>query len=269
MGAQKMNYNITPIPTKYKGRLYRSRLESKWACMFDLLQWRYDYEPIDLNGWQPDFIIYGEEELLVEIKPFSTFAEFDLIKIKNAVENTCKQSSNILLLGNRIFSELEQSFNETNNPSIGWLGENGNFWGDAIITQSKNKWGLSHGLLLGKDKIIPNYQKSPKFEYLNFQIILTLWNEAGEVVQWNKPTFIPTISKREHKPKNNIPGIYEIDDFHEEFMEIYNNQEYKKKLDSEHKIKKYIKKLYWEATGRYLTEQEYDLGFWRLYIKTI
>jgi hypothetical protein len=48
---------IPAKPTMYNGRLYRSRLECRWAAFFDLLGWKYEYEPMDLNGWSPDFAI--------------------------------------------------------------------------------------------------------------------------------------------------------------------------------------------------------------------
>jgi hypothetical protein len=69
-----MEYNITPIETQYNGRFFRSRLEATWAAFFDLCNWQWEYEPFDLNGWIPDFIIrdkqFGDGELLVEVKPF-------------------------------------------------------------------------------------------------------------------------------------------------------------------------------------------------------
>lgn len=59
------------IPTLYRGRRYRSRLEARWACFFDLVGWKYEYEPFDLPGWIPDFALFGEDgrQVLVEIKP--------------------------------------------------------------------------------------------------------------------------------------------------------------------------------------------------------
>ena len=35
------------IPTRYGGTMFRSRLEARWACMFDQLGWRSLYEPED------------------------------------------------------------------------------------------------------------------------------------------------------------------------------------------------------------------------------
>jgi hypothetical protein len=45
------------IPTVYNGIQMRSRLEAKWAFVFDALGLKWSYEPIDLNGWIPDFIV--------------------------------------------------------------------------------------------------------------------------------------------------------------------------------------------------------------------
>ena len=55
-------YDNTPadtspaIPTMYRGIRMRSRLEAKWAYFMDGLGWKWEYEPIDLNGWIPDFL---------------------------------------------------------------------------------------------------------------------------------------------------------------------------------------------------------------------
>jgi hypothetical protein len=52
---------------------YRSRLEAKYAHLFEFLDWGWDYEPIDLKGYIPDFFVYFEgkpyyKNLLIEIK---------------------------------------------------------------------------------------------------------------------------------------------------------------------------------------------------------
>jgi hypothetical protein len=48
------------IPTKYRGVQFRSRLEARWAAFFDLVGWPWRYEPLDLNGYIPDFIVEHE-----------------------------------------------------------------------------------------------------------------------------------------------------------------------------------------------------------------
>jgi len=64
---------IRAIPTKYRGITFRSRLEAKWAAMFDQLEWRWEYEAIDLNGYIPDFILQFHQPVLAEVKPAMTF----------------------------------------------------------------------------------------------------------------------------------------------------------------------------------------------------
>jgi len=61
---------VNAIETTYKGYKFRSRLEAKWACVFDQLGWQWEYEPLDLNGYIPDFTLMWPHGItLVEIKP--------------------------------------------------------------------------------------------------------------------------------------------------------------------------------------------------------
>lgn len=58
------------IPTNYRCAQFRSRLEAKWASFFDHMGWVWEYEPLDLSGYIPDFILTNfHKPLLVEIKP--------------------------------------------------------------------------------------------------------------------------------------------------------------------------------------------------------
>jgi hypothetical protein len=79
-------YAFAAHPTLYKDVMFRSRLEARWAAFFDLVDWGWQYEPYDLKGWTPDFLVRfecghsecaGFHELLVEVKPFSTVGEFE------------------------------------------------------------------------------------------------------------------------------------------------------------------------------------------------
>jgi len=81
-----MKYNIPAKATMYKGRLYRSRLEARWAAMFDAMGWQYEYEPFDLEGWSPDFKIKGVYlDILVEVKPQYLINDSLIEKIKNVL----------------------------------------------------------------------------------------------------------------------------------------------------------------------------------------
>lgn len=64
-------------PTKYKHVQFRSRLEARWAAFFDLLEMSWEYEPIDLSGYIPDFILPNfYSPLLIEVKPVLRFEDF-------------------------------------------------------------------------------------------------------------------------------------------------------------------------------------------------
>lgn len=55
--------------TMYAGCLFRSRLEATWAAFFDVCGIKWVYEPFDLPGWSPDFLIL--DTVFVEVKPFT------------------------------------------------------------------------------------------------------------------------------------------------------------------------------------------------------
>lgn len=110
-----MKYTIAAIPTEYKGRRYRSRLEAKWAAFFDLCGWDAEYEPFDLGEWSPDFLIKGKtNEILVEVKPIS---EIDVPTIYKMHRSALEKGfpGELLLVGSTPFkSDFEV-------PYLGWL----------------------------------------------------------------------------------------------------------------------------------------------------
>ena len=79
MSAHSQNdneYSIRAIPTRYAGATFRSRLEARWAAYFDLCAIRWVYEPIDLHGWAPDFLLSLPGcAVYVEVKPVDLVAD--------------------------------------------------------------------------------------------------------------------------------------------------------------------------------------------------
>ena len=105
---------MNAIQTKYKGVNFRSRLEAKWACFFDQCKWPWHYEPVDLNGYIPDFVLGFYEPLLVEVKP-----EFSIEGLENHV---CKIEQSgweheALLVGVGLFPD------DYGNGQLGLLAE--------------------------------------------------------------------------------------------------------------------------------------------------
>jgi hypothetical protein len=89
------------IPTNYHNVNFRSRLEAKWAAFFDLVGWKWEYEPIDLEGWAPDFLIHGKVlPIYVEVKPAHWInGELDASLFSKAYNHEIGKTANILLLG--------------------------------------------------------------------------------------------------------------------------------------------------------------------------
>lgn len=62
-------YEIDAKPTKYAGVVFRSKLEANWAELFDAIGLAWEYEPVVIPGWMPDFRI--AEKWYAEVKPVS------------------------------------------------------------------------------------------------------------------------------------------------------------------------------------------------------
>lgn len=119
------------IPTTYQGILFRSRVEARWAAMFDRLGWHWQYEPLDLDGYIPDFLVsMGGARILVEIKHSPDDEE--LAKAKMKIESSGWHGEAMIL--------VDYLDDDSQQPVIGWLGEveNGPD-GDQLV------WGQARG----------------------------------------------------------------------------------------------------------------------------
>ena len=117
-----MNYDIKAIETKYAGTIFRSRLEARWAAFFDVFGWSWVYEPFDLEGWLPDFLLKpvspNREGVLVEVKPITEFCKDTANQIEKALFKTNNELEPLLVGLEPIFHD------ETGEGSkIGWLAE--------------------------------------------------------------------------------------------------------------------------------------------------
>lgn len=172
------------IPTMYHGRRYRSRLEVRWAVMFDFFSWRYEYEPYDLEGWIPDFALFGASEIIVEVKPTISLKEFGTAKILAAMRGTEKWGKEILLLGSTIRKR-------DSGVSFGLLGEFGRdpepgsySFSRAILNYYEEKWGFYHEEGGWNDRMTGLYDGAHYLHNPDYGEVVELWNEAGNIVQW-------------------------------------------------------------------------------------
>lgn len=177
------------IPTIYNWRRYRSRLEARWAVMFDLLGWQAEYEPFDCNGWIPDFGIrmYDGTFMLAEVKPIAAFDEETAAKIDAA-----NKEHEVLLLG-AILPESQHNSSYQEYPQIGWLREI-RFWEMGwsgamvgIFDKKSNRIGVCSEDGGWTDRVTGIWEK---WVYASHHLHLAgisidrLWAEAGNRTQW-------------------------------------------------------------------------------------
>lgn len=174
-------YTIAAIPTVYRGRRYRSRLEARWAAFFDLVGWRHEYEPFDLGLWSPDFLIHGAQcGLLVEVKPIAAI-DWDLAKRISQAARMQRRDEELVILGADIRSR--------------WLGEK---MPDGDYDFGK----LAFACYSGSDQIDfchdhQSYHGRITGCYdggvcggavgISAEHICELWAKAGNEVQWGGP----------------------------------------------------------------------------------
>lgn len=88
-------YTIKAHPTTYAGVEFRSRLEATWAAFFDICGIWWQYEPIDLDGWTPDFGLRLSGALvLAEVKPVDPIRPEHFLKAYSRWEEV-----HVMLLG--------------------------------------------------------------------------------------------------------------------------------------------------------------------------
>jgi hypothetical protein len=179
------------IETVYRGYRMRSRLEARWAAFFDGLGWRWAYEPYDLDGWIPDFLIFGERPLLVEVKP--AICRGDL--------NACLEPAHLrqqkpepLLVG---IDPLLDS-----DGCAGLLGESAEFWdganfargiwcrcrecGNPAVFHEEQSYACRPCGHYDGDNLMGDLPKSE---------ISEAWAVACNVVQWGRNAMPITLSK--------------------------------------------------------------------------
>lgn len=83
---------IEPLPSCWKGTVFRSRTEARWAVFFDAIGLRWEYEPegfrLDDGTWYlPDFWL-PEAQVWLEVKPDHGPNEDECRKVERLVAGT-------------------------------------------------------------------------------------------------------------------------------------------------------------------------------------
>ena len=171
------------IPTTYRGARFRSRLEARWAAMFDLLGWKWTYEPFDAEGYIPDFVIQGPEPFLVEIKPATLLAELaeHRNRVERAVQRTWKHP--VVFLG---------ASPSIDGGAVNCAGLMSVWWGlrDMAWVQTEARWGVCWKcgkIGLSQEPGCSMQARPCGCDELRPAMIRDeLWNRAGSSVQWRQ-----------------------------------------------------------------------------------
>ena len=186
--------SIQDIQILQNHRSYRSRLEARWAAFFDRLGWKYEYEPFDLPGWSPDFMLFGKHPILVEVKPVVSFPDSAAVKILEALSQAPDiECSELLIVGASLLTS-----EYADNPQIGWtveanLDESGEvvYGGPAVLglwCDGKGKYGYCSADQSFRDRISGGYDGGCWGAYgePDIQLLQRYWSEAANEVQRTK-----------------------------------------------------------------------------------
>ena len=184
-------YDIKAHPTVYGARQFRSRLEAKWASFFDLCGWQFEYEPFDLEGWSPDFLLGGN--VLVEVKPITQPDDDTINKMRDGAR-ACGWNGELLLLG---VSPLFDKPSVLAGCSMGWLGE---YWEASTEPGSVRTWcfALAPACLasggqpdfMHADGAYSGRMSGERYKTCDFphgsSWLKATWDRAANRVQWHK-----------------------------------------------------------------------------------
>jgi hypothetical protein len=196
---------MKPIQTQYNGTNFRSLLEARWAAWFDLVGWKWDYEPFELCGWIPDFVLSGPAaRLLVEVKLLLVTDIIHTQEVQRELDCSYRpneSSHEILLLGAGI-----QDYDGT--AVLGWVREKEYGWDVAALCDARlcrdcpgTSWSRGYETP-GGDELLADlcaYSGSYERRLQGFHPggagglwsteagkHIGLWREAGNRTQWRR-----------------------------------------------------------------------------------
>jgi len=172
----------TAIPTRYGGTQFRSRLEARWAAFFDLLGWSWEYEPIDLEGYIPDFVLC--EHVLAEVKPFMWRRGGTMAAAEHVLQRAVNAASDawdwVAVLGACLIDHEQERENIRQGIALGIVSERRLFCpGQRVITTLDATWW--------SDTMRVDLLAQPMLGGRVFDAppdLVALWREAGNRVQW-------------------------------------------------------------------------------------
>lgn len=192
---------VQAIETVYNGCRFRSRLEARWAAFFDGIGWRWEYEPFDASGYIPDFLVYGQEPIIVEIKPYGEDpCQYQEEATRIVPKLADHWSGHVTVFGLSPLLHVSQTFNEV-GPGIYAAGPRS--WGSegeqAALAWSEcgNRYDR-RGVLpicrrISLQHTYDNYTTIPCKHYYGGHLIgaeyshlKQVWDHARDVTRWTR-----------------------------------------------------------------------------------
>jgi len=166
----------------YRGQQFRSRVEARWAAFFDEIGWKWAYEPLDLEGYIPDFVLPFERPLLVEVKA-DVVADADELWTHDAkIEGSGWEGEALIVGAAPIFTDGGVTMGRlAERPGGEWeWGEAAMFrcnaCGEVSIHHGSGSWHCrAGGCYDGRDHIDPPTG------------IEAAWRKGANSVQWRRP----------------------------------------------------------------------------------
>jgi hypothetical protein len=176
------------IPTVYNGIRFRSMLEARWACVFDSFGWRWEYEPYELAGYIPDFIMdFRPDPVLFEIKPETTL---EGLKLHSNKITAAGWDKDVVILGGS--SNLRTDYVSRTNPAIGAYGQKdeggGRTWdyGNLFLCGCCGKYSIVHDSGWYKCLVSGCYDGDSYLCSVSGYEWSQIWASAKNQTQWRK-----------------------------------------------------------------------------------
>lgn len=140
--------NIKALTTEFQGYHFRSRLEARWACFFDQMNWPYMYEPAGFilpsgEKYLPDFFL-PILNMWVEVK-----ADFlEIFDFKRAVELVKGTGKPLLILDSDPAYKMYSVIIPTEEVSEGFVVVDVNL---CIDTEGGSRTALNENLYFLKE----------------------------------------------------------------------------------------------------------------------
>lgn len=172
---------IEAKPTAYAGVNFRSRLEASWAAMWDQLGWKWEYEPFDMRGWTPDFLLMGAVPILVEVKPL---ASIDLdgpipAMAAKALEGCAEYDVMVVGVSPNVIVNMQSA------PSaIGWMWcREWEMTGGANVAEDGDIWHDQGSFKMRRSGL---YDGDHHCSHMDGAEIARRWATARNETQWNR-----------------------------------------------------------------------------------